>query len=139
MTDGNAKVPAGTNLYRVGFDKTFFIEGSLTELDLSYAGLVMLDVSQSTTLEKLICEDNKLTALDLSHNSALTSLWCFNNQILTPKMETLINSLPTVTDGDFRVVKTPGELNEITQAQVAAATAKGWIPRKSTGSVISFE
>ena len=43
--------------------------------------LTALDVSKNTALTKLDCSNNQLTALDLSHNTALTELDCGRNQL----------------------------------------------------------
>ena len=43
--------------------------------------LTALDVSKNTALTILDCSNNQLTALDLSHNTALTELDCGRNQL----------------------------------------------------------
>ena len=43
--------------------------------------LTVLDVSKNTALTILDCGRNQLTALDLSHNTALKMLWCNVNQL----------------------------------------------------------
>ena len=43
--------------------------------------LTTLDVSKNTALTILDCSNNQLTALDLSHNTALKMLWCNVNQL----------------------------------------------------------
>ena len=43
--------------------------------------LTALDVSKNTALTILDCSNNQLTALDLSHNTALKMLWCNVNQL----------------------------------------------------------
>ena len=90
--------------------------------------LTVLDVSKNTVLTTLICVNNQLTALDVSANTALTELYCFGNQIRADEMLALVNSLPTVTNGEFYVVDTQDsdEGNVITKAQVAIAQSKGW-------------
>lgn len=40
-----------------------------------------VDLSQNTALTKLYCWNNQLTALDMNQNTALTSLYCYNNQL----------------------------------------------------------
>ncbi len=47
--------------------------------DEIYGLLTSLDVSHNTALTFLSCYDNQLTSLDVSHNTALTSLSCSNN------------------------------------------------------------
>ncbi len=54
---------------------------ALTRLYCENNQLTALDVSQNPALEILSCYYNQLTALDLSQNPALTDLCCFNNQL----------------------------------------------------------
>ena len=111
--------------------------------------LISLDVSKNTALQYLWCENNQLTSLDVSKNTALISLdfssnqlksldvskntalkelYCFSNQIKEDQMQTLVNSLPTVTGGKFYVIDTTSsnEQNVCTKPQVKIATDKGW-------------
>ena len=101
---------------------------ALISLDFSSNQLKSLDVSKNTALEELSCYENQLTSLDVSKNTALTGLACFNNQIKEDKMQTLVNSLPTVTNGKFWVIDTKNnnEQNVCTKPQVKIATDKGW-------------
>jgi len=66
----------------------------------------------------------------------LTYLSCYYNQIKGAQTEALVNSLPTVTDGklSFCVPTEAAEKNEITDAQVAKAKAKGWTVYALSGS-----
>ena len=60
------------------------ITGDVTDLDCSNNPgnqLTALDVSKNTALTTLSCSYNQLTALDVSQNTALTSLYCGNNQL----------------------------------------------------------
>jgi len=43
--------------------------------------LTTLDVSKNTALTRLECFDNRLTTLDVSKNTELTGLCCFDNQL----------------------------------------------------------
>ena len=91
--------------------------------------LTTLDVSTNTALTSLNCYGNQLTTLDVSTNTALTSLNCYGNQIQGNEMLALVNSLPTVTSGKLYVVDTQNssEGNVITKSQVAIATRKNWM------------
>ncbi|MDO5015034.1 MAG: InlB B-repeat-containing protein, partial [Clostridia bacterium] len=69
-----------------------------TKLDKLYCEnnkLTNLDISQNTALTFLYCDTNRLTNLDVSQNTALTVLECQNNQLTTldvsqnPALETL--------------------------------------------------
>jgi len=64
----------------------------------------------------------------VSKNTALIYLYCFNNQIKEDQMQTLVNSLPTVTNRKFYVIdtKNSNEQNVCTEPQVKIATDKGW-------------
>ncbi len=54
---------------------------NVTSLSCNNNQLTALDVSQLTSLAALDCSDNQLTALDLSHNTTLTTLNCNSNQL----------------------------------------------------------
>ena len=130
---------------------------ALTYLQCYNNQLTALDVSQNTELTHLYCYDNQLTALDVSKNTALTNLDCYDNQltaldvsntaliridcylnaIRSKNMDAFVSSLPDVreTGGDLYVyadVSIEGyeEKNEMTSAQVAAASDKGWSVQK---------
>ena len=101
---------------------------SLTNLQCHYNQLSALDVSNNTALTTLYCYYNQLTALDVSKNTALTSLACYNNQIKGAQMDALVNSLPTISSGEFYVFNSSdnSERNVCTKVQVAIAKSKGW-------------
>ena len=81
-----------------------------------------------TELETLRCYGNQLKSLDVSKNTKLTDLNCHLNQISGDKMQALVESLPTVTNGTFSVFKLDDEKekNVITKSQVDIAKSKGW-------------
>ena len=54
---------------------------ALTELECNNNKLTSLDLSNNTALTDLRCWNNKLTSLDLSKNTDLTDLWCYDNQL----------------------------------------------------------
>ena len=54
---------------------------ALTDLLCQQNGLSALDVSKNKALKQLHCEKNQLTALDISNNTQLTLLNCSNNQL----------------------------------------------------------
>jgi len=101
---------------------------ALKELYCYNNELTTLDVSKNTALTALVCYGNQLTSLDVSKNTALQLLGCFGNQIKGEQMQALVNSLPTVTEGDFWVIDTKSsyEQNVCTKDQVAIAKGKGW-------------
>jgi hypothetical protein len=91
--------------------------------------LTSLDLSKNPKLRQLNCYNNQLTTLDLSNNPNMLSLSCYKNLIRDAGMDALVNSLPTVTNGEMRVFNDEAPTgNEMTDVQVAAAKAKGWQP-----------
>ena len=94
LTDANLeKIRAVTELDING--PLFTEEGKLTDLSgiewftgLTYLScndnnLTELDVSKNTALETLSCSGNQLTTLDVSKNTVLTDLSCSSNQLTT--------------------------------------------------------
>ena len=115
------------------------IGNSLTALNLSQCVLLekiwcqnnqltALDLSKNVMLKELYCHENKLTSLDLSHNKLLTKVQCYSNRIAASAMQTLVEKLPTVSNGTIISVNyaDENEQNVMTEAQAAIATGKGW-------------
>ncbi len=115
----------------------------LTYLDCRGNMLSKLDLSKNTALEHLDCSNNSFTTLDLSKNTALKELRCYKNSIRDEGMDALVASLPQSTGGDPESAtgearrlyiyynETENEntdSNKMTEAQVAAAKARGWDP-----------
>lgn len=102
---------------------------TLKYVDCSYNRLVLLDLSNHASIKNLNCSNNSIALLTLPENSALTWIECSMNQIGKSAMESLINSLPTISSGTFRVIR-PGVKGEdnvsCTVNQVSAAKDKGW-------------
>ena len=83
-------------------------------------------IEHFTALKWLDCSDNSLTSLIVSNNTAMTTLFCYGNQISGAAMTNLVNSLPN-TNGTLTVCadyRTPD--NVITADQVKTATDRGW-------------
>ena len=70
-----------SNLYGIQFFP------NLEKLDCDQNNLSSLDVSQNPALEYLLCAQNKLTSLDVSKNEALKLLNCKNNQLTNLNVE----------------------------------------------------
>ena len=107
---------------------------ALKKLNCGFNELTTLDVSKNTALTNLNCRSNKLTALDVSKNTALNVLTCCGNQISGQNMDDLISGLPQhdTSDPNFFGVydnSKGDEGNVCTKSQVAAAKAKGWMPK----------
>ncbi len=54
---------------------------NLQSLDLRNVKITDLDISYNTALTSLVCDRNGLTELDISHNTELKSLLCTNNKL----------------------------------------------------------
>ena len=61
--------------------QTVTITGDVTYFDCYCNQLTALDLSHNTALKTLDCPNNQLTVLDLSHNTALTECSCSENQL----------------------------------------------------------
>ena len=106
-----------------------------TELEKLYCNnnaLTSLDVSNNTKLALLNCSANKLWKLDLTNNKVLTGLLCYQNKIKSTYMDDLIASLPYNGSDEklgMLVYYTANtEENVLTTFQAADARAKGWQP-----------
>ena len=118
-------------------------DGVLTEAEIR--NITVMDVSEKdikslkgieyfTALDSLDCSVNELTTLDVSKNTALNVLTCCGNQISGQNMDDLISGLPQhdTSDPNFFGVydnSKGDEGNVCTKSQVAAAKAKGWLPK----------
>ena len=90
-----------------------------------------LDMSGCTALTTLNCSDNFLREIDLSDSPSIDSLICDVNQIKEREMTKLVNSLPDLQGkgiGLFRVFNETSkrEGNVCLSDHVATAKAKGW-------------
>ncbi len=78
---GEAGIAFGSSKkYTLGA-KTVTIYGKVTGLNCNNNQLTALDVSKNTLLKSLYCSDNQLKALDVSKNTALEEMECNGNQI----------------------------------------------------------
>ena len=104
---------------------------ALENVNVGYNQLTTLDVSENPAMKQLYCFGNQLTTLDLSKNVLLNILDIHSNMISSAAMDVLIESLPTITEGEkgtIHVIYDKDEQNVITADQIAAAYAKGWTP-----------
>lgn len=102
---------------------------SVTSLNVVNRSITDLTgIEYFTALTELKCYNNKLTALNLSNNKALTYVSCYCNQIQVEAMDALVASLPTVSSGELFVKYATAryEGNLCTPDHVAAAKDKGW-------------
>ena len=108
----------------------------LTQLRCYSNWLTSLDVTMNKKLVSLQCYANGLTSLKVSpENTALKTLYIYQNNIIVTAMDDLVNNLPTMPDNDgkFEVCSNSGEGNSISTDQVAVAKAKGWPAKKNNG------
>ena len=104
---------------------------ALENVNVGYNQLTTLDVSENPAMKQLYCFGNQLTTLDLSKNALLNILDIHSNMISSAAMGALIESLPTITEGEkgtIHAIYDKDEQNVITDDQIAAAYAKGWTP-----------
>ena len=100
-----------------------------TVLNISDNQLTTVDLTKNTKLTRLLCYNNQLTKLSVTKNTALTNISCYGNKIKGTNMTNFINSLPTVSTGTLTLVTTNPEANEgntYTEANAIAASNKGW-------------
>ncbi len=106
--------------------------------DLNYAynyHTTSLNISACTKLKKLQAHYCGLTELTLPSSTDLNEMDIYANEIHGTAMKALVESLPTVTSGNMKVISDWAyEENVITTTQVAAATAKGWTVLYKDGS-----
>ena len=62
-------------------EPTVTIAGNVTDLSCENNKLTALDLSQNLMLKELECSNNQLTALNVFQNFALVHLYCSNNQL----------------------------------------------------------
>ncbi len=88
---------------------------SLISLDLEDNQLTSLDLSNNTALVSLDCVDNKITGLDLSNNTALTSLNCIDNKLTSLNIRNGNNSIITffnaINNGTLTCIQVDDETN----------------------------
>ena len=101
----------------------------LAYLKVGWNKLSALDVSKNKALRFLICEGNSLTALNTSGCIALERIRCGRNQLYGAAMDSLVKNLPSVRKADLNVIYYSKDRNAMTASQVAAAKAKGWLPK----------
>ena len=131
------------NFWNYLLEQDYGKDGVLTEAEIR--NITVMDVSEKeikslkgieyfTALDSLDCSVNELTTLDVSKNTALNVLTCCGNQISGQNMDDLISGLPQhdTSDPNFFGVYNNSkgdEGNVCTKSQVAAAKAKGWLPK----------
>ena len=117
---------------------------AVTQLDVHGRGISSLrGVELFTSLEKLYCQDNGLTALDVSKNPALRELWCYGNRLaaldlrLTPYLaETVESGVKTADSGegfdqyaaaDVGTLRVDSAMTPETKVPLTAAYFPNWL------------
>ncbi|MDR2887635.1 MAG: Ig-like domain-containing protein [Bacteroidales bacterium] len=73
-----------THVYSGTLARTITVSGySITHMRCDNNDLTALDVSKNTVLTFLACNDNNLNSLDVSKNVALLSLYCSDNNLMS--------------------------------------------------------
>ena len=116
-----------------GFDGVFTEEeiAQMQTLSVNNKIIQTLEgVQYFTALTALSCSGNHLTTLDLSKNISLTEVYCMGNNINGAGLDSLIASLPSVSEGRLYFIYTgeQEEHNVMTKSQATAARAKNWVP-----------
>ena len=101
----------------------------LAYLRIEWNQLTSLDVSKNKAMRFLMCGSNSLTELNTSGCTALERIHCWRNQFDSATMDSLIKNLPIVTKAELCIRRDTNDPNTMTSSQVAAAKAKGWLPK----------
>lgn len=117
------------------WNQDYGADGQLTEKEISKITRIYVPnrffadlngIEYFTALTELICNDNYLATIDLSKNTALTTLECYDNNINGEGAEAFVANLPTVAEGTIKFSDGAYDHNSMTSAQVATVKAKGW-------------
>ena len=109
------------------------VYGDLTNFDCQYNGanLTALDVSHNTQLTVLWCHSNLLSSLDISKNRQLNTLYCWDNKFSTQALDDIYCALPVRSASDNAEIVPVESASAPNHATVLAtnaqnATAKNW-------------
>jgi len=98
---------------------------NITHLECGGWGLTSLDVSKNTKLIYLACFQNQLTCLDLSGNTALKWLDCHGNQLSTDALNALFETLHSNSiSGEKKICILDNNGTDLSNQEIA--TGKGW-------------
>lgn len=102
---------------------------SITSINVSNKNIADLTgLKYLTYLTYLNCSKNQLSTVDLSKNTALTRVVCYQNEINGDGVQDMVDNLPTVTNGTiyFKRDGDTSDKNRMSAEQVAIANGKGW-------------
>ena len=85
-------ITVGTDWYDGNNPSTFTVTAAASTMtiygdligfgcEMNRANLTALDLSNNTQLESLYCYEDSISSLDLSKNTQLTRLWCYSNKL----------------------------------------------------------
>ncbi len=72
-------------------------------------------------MKELDCSENELTSLDVSKNTQLKELYCYNNRLPEVVMNKIYNDLPVVGQGEGSI-----SIDRDTAGDYHIAENKGW-------------
>ena len=122
---GEAGYTAGSTTMTVYGDITVF------RCSGNRANLTAIDLSHNTQLKYLNCYNNTLTTLDVSQNTLLRYLYCYGNNFSTQALDDIYCALPDRTGKDNGVIQPVFNSSDPNHATVLAtnkanATTKNW-------------
>ena len=93
--------------------------------------LTAIDISHNTQLTVLNCHNNSLNSLDISQNTQLEALYCSGNKFTTATLDDIYCALPNRTGKKYGVIYPVYNSSSSNRATVLAtnaanATAKNW-------------
>lgn len=89
------------------------------------------------SLRNISCYSNKLTSIDVSRCTGLTGLYCYNNNIGSEAMETIVNALLDASrrsESGTLFVLYEYDNNVFNEIHIPIAYAKNWIPYRYKNS-----
>ncbi len=115
---------------------------SLLYLTCERNSLTTLDVSDCDSLSTLICFSNKLSSIKLN-NPKLHTLKCYYNQLITEELTGIVNTLPTIKEGETGSIcliaeksleDTPDETNgTLSEEAINTLNTKNWTIKNQWG------
>ncbi len=147
-------------------EETIKVYGDATEIQLLFANVSAIDISELPSLTKLNVALNDITTLDISNNSKLASLSCecnllksldaskcpdltylniYGNDISGENMTALVRSLPQRSEENYGTLvvidRTYSQnANVCLKSDVAIALSKFWAPYEKVGTqLVSYE
>ena len=123
----------GTTSYTAG-STTMTVYGDIIGFDCynNRDKLTAIDISHNTQLTVLNCHNNSLNSLDISQNTQLEALYCSGNKFTTATLDDIYCALPDRTgntNGKIKPVKNSSDPNHATVLATNAQNAidKNWM------------